>query len=326
MHYPVPLAINSWTNRFDSGSLKVINEAYWIFQKGFVITSFGFGGAESKVCGKTELNNKLFFSNFVESSQRNKICQGCPEILFDVYKNDNLPINLIDIPSQTDTSLVEKILENSNMLIIHSLEDPEKTKEYVQGLSYKVPIIIIYRDTTSSFSNTKIFKKNLSEKMKLENLASIIEIEVEDLSCDDKSNEIEFISLKINEFIISIYKKTSDQDLWRFSDFFSHSSKTFNNLLEKIEANNTQLIQITPIFANFSQIDQDDKDYDRKEQEKSSVLKSLSNRNWLAPEINELSEFLIEFNSSSKELSLDNTKLFLEKLQEHIEDDEKSED
>ena len=67
-----------------------------------MITSIGFGGAESRVCGKTELNNKILFSNFSKDSERNQICQRCPEILFDIYKNEKFLVNLIDIPSGTD--------------------------------------------------------------------------------------------------------------------------------------------------------------------------------------------------------------------------------
>ncbi len=77
------------------------------------MTSFGYGEAEVKSCGKSFILNKLLNSRFVESEQRNKICASCPEILVDVYKqdlNDLSYVNLIDIPSNTDIEMVSNII------------------------------------------------------------------------------------------------------------------------------------------------------------------------------------------------------------------------
>ena len=287
---------------------------YWILQKSFVITSVGFGGAEDSICGKTELNNKLFFSNFVESSRRNKVCQGCPEILFDIYKNEKRPVNLIDIPSGVDKMIINRILENSNMLIIHSVKDAETTKKYVGEISNKVPTVIIYRDTPASFSNIKSFKQDLINRVKTANETQLVEIAIEDLSTDDRSNEIKFISSRIHEFIIECFENTKNKDLWKFANFFEHCSEKFNDILEKIQVNSSQLTQVTPIFSKLKQIEMDDKDYDKKEQEKRDLIASAINKNWLATEIYELSNFLIESNKSSS----DNAKLFFGKLQEHL--------
>jgi len=312
MHFPVPLVIKTWSNRFSVEKTKIVDDLYWIVQKGFFIASLGFGG-EDGACGKTELNNKLLSSNFVVDSERNPICRGCPEILFDIYKNDKFPINIIDIPNGTDERIKERILSFSNMLIVHSFKEEEETREYLKKLDLKAPTIVLYRDIQDAFQNIMAFKETLTKKLSEALKGEVFEVKVEDYLDYENSNELDYIAEKIHEFILESFKqfREKDKELWKFSEFFENHSKQANEVFDKIREKSSQIVRVIPLFAQI------------KSQQKKQTSESIENQKELSKtelslssELNHVLQLLKSGESFAHRGEV--SQLFLEKFQEYL--------
>ena len=59
-------------------------------------------------------------------------------------------VNLIDIPSNTHEEFIDKILKHCNIIILHSADDINSTKAFINDLWKKygdyIPVIILFRD------------------------------------------------------------------------------------------------------------------------------------------------------------------------------------
>lgn len=319
LHFPVPLAINTWSNRFSIEGTKILDDLYWVIQKGFYITSYGFGGAENQACGKTELNNRFLNSNFVKNDERNEICKGCPEISFDIYRNDKFPINFIDIPSAANEEIRNKIISASNLLIIHSLTDEETTKKHIQEKHDGLPVIVIYRDQKNAFSNISSFRKNLSEAYSKALSTCTFEVKITKIEDYLESNELNDVSEKVNEYILTSFQQLNDdKQLWRFLEFYENHNKSFPIAFDKIRDNSSQVIEAIPVFNKLKNLDRVNKmSHDEKEKEAKRLRQEFEKKS-LSPEMNEILEIICASESSSKNQSMENPCLILEKLQEYL--------
>lgn len=58
-----------------------------------------------------------------------------------------VPINIVDIPSDCPKEISQRILENSNVVVIHSWRSKKETEDYIKKLSedfdvqYFIPLI-----------------------------------------------------------------------------------------------------------------------------------------------------------------------------------------
>jgi hypothetical protein len=317
MHFPVPLAIKTWSNRFSVEDHKIVDDLYWIVQKGFYIASFGYGGAENKDCGKTLLTNKLVSSNFVSNSERNSICRGCPEILFDIYKNDKFPINLIDIPSGTDEKIKKRILSCANMLIVHSLAEEEQTREFLRSQQINIPTIVLYRDVQDAFYNITKFKDSLIEEFNKALETNIFEIKITDSPNYESSNELDHLAEKIHEFILENFKRlgSKNKELWKFLQFFGNHNIQVDELFDRVREKSSEIVKVVPIFnALKSQERKKIKEVsadNEKFQEESKICEQSS----LSLELEEFLRLLKLNDSSSQE---ETSHLFLEKFQDFL--------
>jgi len=320
MHFPVPLVINTWTNRFTIEETKVLDDLYWVLQKGFIVTSFGVGQAASQVCGKTELNNRLLQSNFVRSTERNQICKGCPEIIFDIYKNDKFPINFVDIPSGTSEEIKKKIIESSNMLIIHSLADDDEkmAQEFIKSQIQKIPKIVIYRDYPNAFSNVSSFRENLMKSYAEGLKTNIFEVKVDENPDYLESNELNDISETINEYILQSFQNVDkDQELWKFSHLFEKSDHSIHDAFDKIRENSSQLVKAIPVFNELKTIERTNMAESQKENETKALVAKFREKS-LAPEMTRILAILSSLDSLSTNKFLEKPAIILEKLQEYL--------
>lgn len=87
-------------------------------------------------------------------------------------------INIIDIPRKTSFEQINKILQNSNILILQSWQKHDDTQEKIQQLIKNYPhlfIITLLRDSKKSIQNA-------TEKMKELKIYNFNSIEVPNLS------------------------------------------------------------------------------------------------------------------------------------------------
>jgi hypothetical protein len=317
LHFPVPLVINTWSNRFSIENVKVLDDLYWVMQKGYVVTSFGFGSANES-CGKTELNNRLLHSNFVQSGERNDICKGCPEILFDIYKNDKFPINFIDIPNGTREDVKEKILASSNMLIVHSFEDEETTLNYLQKHFAKFPTIVLYRDYSNAFSNLTRFRETLAKSYQKALDTNLFEIKINKQPNYARSHELHDISEKIHEYLLHNFQRIENQeDLWKFSKFYESHNQSIHIAFDRIRNNSSQVVQAIPVFSDVKKIEKSNISSEKREAEISKVLNTFQKRS-LSAEMNEILIILNTSETSTRRKLLEKPGLILEKLQEYL--------
>ena len=316
IHFPVPLTIDTWSNRFSVEGTKILNELFWVMQKGFVITSFGYGGAENKACGKSELNNRVLHSNFVQSPERSQICKGCPEIAFDLYKNNKFPINLIDIPSGTNQEIKNKIIEASNMLIIHSLADEETTRRYIQ--SFNCPIIIIYRDCHNAFSNVSSFRQSLAKSYTEALNTGVFETKIIQKPNYSESNELSELSEKINEYILHTFQTLKDdKELWKFFRFYKDHNQSVHSIFDGIHKNSSQIVKAISVFNQLKMIERSNKPRNEKDSEIDKLMNDFK-QNSLTSEMTHILETLSASESISERKYAEKPRLILAKLQEYL--------
>ena len=75
---------------------------YWVCNKSFTVVSMEVVDGTK---GKSTFLNRIFGSDFEISSKRHPICNKSVYIQYNVYRNDNLMVDLIDVSSN---SLLEK--------------------------------------------------------------------------------------------------------------------------------------------------------------------------------------------------------------------------
>jgi len=317
LHFPVPLVINTWSNRFSVEGNKILNELYWVMQKSFIVTSFGFGGAESQACGKSSLNNRLLNSNFVLSTERNQICKECPEIAFDIYKNNKFPINLIDIPSGTDEEIKNKIISSSNMLIIHSLIDEEATRKDIQSRFHGIPVIVIYRDCQNAFSNVSSFRQSLIKSYAIALTTRVFETRIVEEPNYSQSNELSDLAEKVNEYILQTFQTLKDdQELWKFFKFYENHNQSVHAVFDQIGENSSQVIQAIPMFE-FIQRTEKSHEPERK-READNRLQNYFKNNPLSLEMMKIIEILRASDTLLESKQNGKPSLILEQLQEYL--------
>ncbi len=94
------------------------------------------------------MNNLLFFTNFQEYSTKHPISSGCPEIYINILGNIT-PVNIIDIPTNTNIKIMEQIISMADLLIVHSWSNKEETEKIIQNYKKRLGVknhICIFRD------------------------------------------------------------------------------------------------------------------------------------------------------------------------------------
>lgn len=92
------------------------------------IVSIGLHNNEkSNEKGKSNFLNRIFYTNYINSSTRHGITLGCPEISLNIYGN-KYPCNLIDISSKTPVEISDSLLKNANLVILQSWKTENETQ------------------------------------------------------------------------------------------------------------------------------------------------------------------------------------------------------
>lgn len=98
--------------------------------------------------GKSNLLNRIFYTNFVNTSTRHGITLACPEISLNIY-GSKYACNLIDIGSKTSIDISNSLLKKANFIILHSWKTEKETNQEIQRIKQmceNVYILTVMRD------------------------------------------------------------------------------------------------------------------------------------------------------------------------------------
>lgn len=241
-HSPIPLI----SKDSDNVSIPFYEHHFWISNKSFTVVSFA---VTESITGKSTLLNRMFGTDFETNSKRHPICNNSVYIQYNVYRNDNLLVDLIDISNQSLlTGQKAELCRAANLLIVHYTHaNLEETKEWVRSNCRDVPIIFIERDSNlmdvpSNFLS--LLQSNQSKDTDL--YFGIPELDEDNLRFF--SNNLNLVSDQIHSFIRDKAKdKTGDESQWRFMEFLSSKGKTgslslFTRVLRDIEENFSDIV------------------------------------------------------------------------------------
>jgi hypothetical protein len=71
--------------------------------------------------GKSTFLNQIFSTDFPDRNQTHANYRGGALIQYNIYRNDEYYINLIDISNDVPESDVIQLVESCNLMIIHTL-------------------------------------------------------------------------------------------------------------------------------------------------------------------------------------------------------------
>lgn len=73
--------------------------------------------------GKSTLLNIFFETDFQDKTKIHSSCVGGISIQYNIYRNDEYFVNLIDVSSQVNKTTILELANASNLLIIHTREE-----------------------------------------------------------------------------------------------------------------------------------------------------------------------------------------------------------
>ena len=121
----------------------------WVMKEAVTVCSIGFHSKDSQSSqkGKTSFLNQTFFTNFPLHQTKHKIIQKVPYISIRVL-NDFFPLNIIDVPEDCEEGVKDKLIQNSNMLLVHSWASQEDSLKFKKKMEkkYKIKVIMVMRD------------------------------------------------------------------------------------------------------------------------------------------------------------------------------------
>ena len=322
-HIPVPLTVRPWKKRHELGKPEVLNDIYWLVQPSYTISSIGLG---DKVKGKSSLNNMLFFTNFLEEHQRNAVCEGLTEIKFDIYRNEKIFVNFVEIGDQTDEQVKKDIIKSSNLLVVHSTlmnESLHNTLNRFRKEADPIPVILFHRDVNNAFDTPAIFTENLLKQFEASKQSKVFEVDVENLakaSSTKNMNEIKIIRDFVHNYIMMNFKKSSPEDLWKFANFFDgYNGSALKKIFTSIEKSSSKLCNATETFYKFTSIQRDNSRTSEKKEQESEVLIEELKKRGLTPELQELISFIYSSQLVQKSSKcLESPSLILTKLQNFL--------
>jgi len=95
-HSPLPLVSKDSLN----ARVSFYEHHFWVCNKSFVIASLDVAGS---VKGKSTFLNRMFGTDFEISTSRHPICNNAVYVQYNMYRNDNLMVDLIDVSSDSLT-------------------------------------------------------------------------------------------------------------------------------------------------------------------------------------------------------------------------------
>lgn len=101
--------------------------------------------------GKSTFLNRIFGTDFEVASKRHPVCHNSVYIQYNVYRNDNLLLDLIDV-SNDSIKQEEKaeLCKASNLVIVHYIASTEcETRDWVKIHCEGIPVIFVARDSHS---------------------------------------------------------------------------------------------------------------------------------------------------------------------------------
>lgn len=93
-HSPLPLVSRNAQNVY----FPFYEHHFWVCNKSFTVASLE---AVGNVKGKSTFLNRVFGTDFEISVKRHPICSNSVYIQYNVYRNDNLMVDLIDISNES---------------------------------------------------------------------------------------------------------------------------------------------------------------------------------------------------------------------------------
>ena len=91
-HSPLPLV----SRNAENVCIPFYEHHFWVCNKSFTIVSLEVVGS---IKGKSTFLNRVFGTDFEINIKRHPICDNSVYIQYNVYRNDNLMVELIDISS-----------------------------------------------------------------------------------------------------------------------------------------------------------------------------------------------------------------------------------
>ena len=139
---PIPFIAPVWKDNFQDIQFKLNEELLWILESCEVLVSFG---PENSKIGKSYYLNKLFKTMFFVEDMPVQFCPTI-DIYLDAYKGTSKKIAIIDINSNTDQIIVDKLLTMANIHLLHMTQEfYVNNPKYIDKIGNK-PKIIIIRD------------------------------------------------------------------------------------------------------------------------------------------------------------------------------------
>ena len=270
-----------------------MEEVYWVFTSGLVISSLGFGDCSRNSCGKSKLLNELFFTDFQEDPYRHMICKGCPEIMFDIFKNTfKHQIHLIDIPSNFNEQETEKLITHSNMMIIHTMsKDLQELQAELEKNIFLGIILVFLRDDEKTFSNLSEEIQNFQNENE-----RIFFLNIPNLSKAAFPHEINVIKEQIHQFIQQKFQNLKIEKL-EFSHYFENKFN-IEKVLQKLDNTKKEIFVYVKLWSKII--------------ENEENLEKNTKKLKFIPEIAEILELIKDSIKSKNEL------LILQKLSERF--------
>ena len=261
-YLPIPLFLNEWSENFLISQQNFVNELYWITNQSFVICSFGIGRMSQENMGKSALLNTFFFTNFSENCSKHPVCQNVPEMRTNIYYNDHIPINLIDIPSKFDEKELLKIICHSNLLIIHCHHEEKKfLNDYLEMKEiFDVPKCVFLRDNEGFFDKTKEFKSKILKSFNDSKTTNKFILDIDNLKLlkiKEYQEKIDFIIKHLHEILYKYFTSEKKNNLWKFHSYIEEKisesipKKTIFQLLNSLDSNNENLTKTVPIHSQY---------------------------------------------------------------------------
>ena len=259
-HSPLPLV--SWNS--ENKRCTFYEHHFWVCNKSFTIVSLEMGGGANgkeiqspgdqdpakSVFGKSTFLNRIFGTEFEDGEDRHPKCNRSAYIQYNIYRNERLPVDLIDVSSSclSDEEKAD-LCKGSNMVVLHyKKKDEEYTRQWSKLHCVNIPVILIERDNDEMEDGVS-FKKAMAENSS----KSWLEYRIP-FTSKKKLNHFEGNFNEISDQVHSLIRRTIEQDkdhrsMWKFTKYLaakgSADLSSFVKQLEQVEANFANIIDNT---------------------------------------------------------------------------------
>ena len=264
---PIPFVAPVWKDDFQDIQFKLNEELLWILESYELLVSYG---PENTKIGKSYYLNKLFKTTFFIEDMPAQFSPTI-DIYLDAYKGTAKKIAIIDINSNSDQIIVDKLLGMAKFLLLHTTQDfYKKNPKYIDKFE-KIPKIILIRDIENiedmDQNNNKYLEYNQSVEKHLlwQFLPSVDKIKKNSL---DFQEHLDYV----NDFIYkNTHQMNSLQKLKFYESFLLKSINPKNKnmftyinkfreireylLCNKDKLNSNNVLSIVPRHKRFCEID-----------------------------------------------------------------------